>query len=72
MTQVRRARAAALRVPGSSANLGSGFDCLGLAVDRFLDVAFEPAVVAARALGADSDRMRYCDQIVRDHAAAHG
>jgi homoserine kinase len=35
-------RAAAVRVPGSSANLGAGFDCVGLAVDRFLDVSFEP------------------------------
>lgn len=36
------ARAAAVRVPGSSANLGAGFDCVGLAVDRFLDASFEP------------------------------
>ncbi|MSR36030.1 MAG: homoserine kinase [Gemmatimonadetes bacterium] len=36
-------RAAAVRVPGSSANLGAGFDCIGLAVDRYLDASFEPA-----------------------------
>jgi homoserine kinase len=35
-------RAAAVRVPGSSANLGAGFDCVGLAVNRFLDASFEP------------------------------
>lgn len=35
-------RPAAVRVPGSSANLGAGFDCVGLAVDRFLDATFEP------------------------------
>jgi homoserine kinase len=36
-------RAAAVRVPGSTSNLGGGFDCVGMAVDRFLDAAFEPA-----------------------------
>jgi homoserine kinase len=36
------ARAAAVRVPGSTSNLGGGFDCVGMAVDRFLDAAFEP------------------------------
>jgi len=35
-------RAARVRVPGSTSNLGSGFDVLGLAVDRYLDVRFEP------------------------------
>ena len=34
--------AAAVRVPGSTSNLGSGFDCVGLAIDHFLDVAFQP------------------------------
>ncbi len=51
----RRTRAAAVRVPGSSANLGAGFDCVGLAVDRFLDAAFEPggeALTVVRAEGA--------------------
>ena len=38
----RALRPAAVRVPGSTSNLGAGFDCVGLAVDRFLDVAFEP------------------------------
>jgi homoserine kinase len=38
----KSARAAAVRVPGSSANLGAGFDCVGLAVNRFLDASFEP------------------------------
>jgi len=33
---------AAVRVPGSTSNLGGGFDCVALAIDRFLDVAFEP------------------------------
>jgi homoserine kinase len=28
-------------VPCSTSNLGSGFDCIGLALDRYLDVSFE-------------------------------
>ncbi len=31
-----------------------------------------PAVVVERAGGADSALMRYCDEVVRDHADAHG
>jgi homoserine kinase len=34
--------AGAVRVPGSTSNLGAGFDCLGLAVDRWLAASFEP------------------------------
>ena len=34
--------ACAVRVPCSTSNLGAGFDCLGLAFDRYLDVAFLP------------------------------
>lgn len=33
---------AGVRVPGSTSNLGSGFDTLGIAVNRYLEVAFEP------------------------------
>lgn len=29
-------------VPGSTSNLGSGFDCVGLALDRYLVATFEP------------------------------
>jgi homoserine kinase len=32
-----------VRVPATSANLGPGFDCLGLAVDLFLEVVGRPA-----------------------------
>lgn len=32
-----------LRVPATSANLGPGFDCLGLALDLWNEVVFEPA-----------------------------
>ena len=39
-----------VRVPATSANLGPGFDCLGLALDLWLDV---------RARAADRDRFAY-------------
>lgn len=32
-----------IRVPATSANLGPGFDCMGLALDVWNDIAFEPA-----------------------------
>jgi homoserine kinase len=35
-------RSCGIRVPCSTSNLGSGFDCIGLALDRYLDVGFEP------------------------------
>lgn len=35
-------RPAVVRVPCSTSNLGAGFDCLGLALDRYLTAAFEP------------------------------
>lgn len=35
-------RPAHVRVPGSTSNLGSGFDTIGLALDRYLDARFEP------------------------------
>ena len=31
-----------VEVPASSANLGAGFDCVGMAVDRYLDASYEP------------------------------
>ena len=35
--------AARVRVPCSTSNLGSGYDTIGLALDRYLDATFEPA-----------------------------
>ncbi|MDA0328140.1 MAG: homoserine kinase [Gemmatimonadetes bacterium] len=35
--------AARVRVPGSTSNLGSGYDTIGLALNRYLDVSFEPS-----------------------------
>lgn len=42
---------ARVRVPCSTSNLGSGFDCVGLALDLYLDASFEPD--AAGACGGD-------------------
>ena len=39
MTQLQASR---VRVPCSTSNLGSGYDTIGLALDRFLDASFEP------------------------------
>lgn len=36
-------RGARVRVPCSTSNMGVGFDTLGLALDRYLEVGFEPA-----------------------------
>jgi len=41
-------RPARVRVPCSTSNLGAGFDCIGLALDRWLDVRFEPGPGAIR------------------------
>ncbi|MGH7505517.1 MAG: hypothetical protein ACRELX_07685, partial [Longimicrobiales bacterium] len=35
-------RPARVRVPCSTSNLGAGFDCIGLALDRHLEASFEP------------------------------
>ena len=32
---------ASVRVPGTSANLGAGFDCIGMAVDRWLTASVD-------------------------------
>jgi homoserine kinase len=41
-------RACAVRVPCSTSNLGAGFDCIGLAFDRYLDAGYEPGGDALR------------------------
>ncbi|MEE9414051.1 MAG: hypothetical protein V3V01_02130, partial [Acidimicrobiales bacterium] len=35
------------RIPGSTANLGSGFDVVGIALDRYLQLSTEPIDSAA-------------------------
>jgi homoserine kinase len=41
-------RASGVRVPCSTSNLGAGFDCLGLAFDRYLDAGYQPTGGALR------------------------
>ena len=53
-----RREAVRLRVPASSANLGPGFDALGLALGIYLTCTFEPAdQLTIRATGRDADRI---------------
>ena len=40
MTQLSPAR---VRVPCSTSNLGSGYDTVGLALDRYLDASYDPS-----------------------------
>lgn len=47
-------RAAGVSVPASTSNLGAGYDCLGLAVDRYLSAEYEPGP-AALAVDRDAD-----------------
>src|SRR5215510_3554317 len=45
-----------VRVPASSANLGPGFDALGLALDLYLECRFRPAaVLSIQSGGRDAD-----------------
>ncbi|MDE3194924.1 MAG: homoserine kinase, partial [Acidobacteriota bacterium] len=47
-----------LRVPGSSANLGPGFDALGVALDVFLECRFSVAPrLSIRVSGRDADQI---------------
>ena len=42
MARAREARPARIRVPASTSNLGAGFDCLGLALDFYLEASYTP------------------------------
>lgn len=47
-----------IRVPATSANLGPGFDCLGLALDLWNEVSFEPCdQVTFRVRGEGADKL---------------
>jgi len=69
-----------VRAPGSSANLGPGFDALGLAVDLWnglvIDTEGEPGSVSYEgrdaALLAESDRENLSLRAMRQLAEAHG
>src|ERR1700722_18043959 len=48
----------AVRVPASSANLGPGFDALGLALDLHLECRFRPALeLSIQASGRDAEQI---------------
>lgn len=40
--------------------------------ERIFDMEPDPTVVRERSLRADSDLIRYCSEVVREHAAKHG
>ena len=64
-----------VRVPASTANLGSGFDVVGLALQMYLDVEVTPGgtevIVENRGLGASelpSDRTNMIYRMIAEHA----
>mgnify|MGYP001944740615 FL=1 len=77
-------RPAGIRVPASTSNLGAGFDCLGLALDRSLAATFEPGPGTLRlerrgtletlATPADDDLLvrTFTERIARAGAQATG
>ncbi|HEX7090984.1 MAG TPA: hypothetical protein VF192_12660 [Longimicrobiales bacterium] len=78
-TEPSELRPARVRVPASTSNLGSGFDCLGLAIARYLDAEYEPGGAALRLeLGGTLAALRTAaeDDILarafRARLAAHG
>ena len=47
-----------IRVPATSANLGPGFDCLGMALDLWNEMTFEPAdEVIYEVTGEDAQKL---------------
>jgi homoserine kinase len=63
-----------VRVPASSANLGPGFDALGIALDVFLECRFRPASsLSIRVSGVDAERISSGpDNLIWQTAAAVG
>lgn len=63
-----------LRVPATSANLGPGFDCMGLAVDVWNEITFEPAeVVSYRVKGEGAEKFNKSSKnlLTKAYAALH-
>ena len=72
--KLRRAR---VRVPCSTSNLGAGFDCLGLALDRYLHAEFIPGdhtltVQRAGTAAAVTDDRDYVRALFQDELARLG
>lgn len=57
-------RGRGVRIPGSTSNLGPGFDCLGCALEIYLEVRMSPGEGAHRvvASGVDCDKMPEGDE----------
>src|SRR5690606_18437585 len=72
-------RPARVCIPASTSNLGSGFDCLGLAIARYLEASYEPGgaplrlelggTLAALGTTAEDDILA---RAFRARASAHG
>jgi homoserine kinase len=71
-------RGARVRVPGSTSNLGAGFDCIGLALDRHLDAWWTPGPGPMRVerdgtlTGLPADGADLLSQAFLDGLAEHG
>lgn len=63
-------QAAHVRVPCSTSNLGSGYDTIGLALDRYLDVTFEPRTDGGLTLVREGTLSKLSDADGPDHVAA--
>jgi hypothetical protein len=51
---------------------GQRFEPLPWTQLALFELEFDASVIAAGAAAPDSELVRYCDEIIRDHAAAHG
>ena len=61
-----------VRVPATSANLGPGFDCLGLALDVWNEVTFEPAEkIIYYATGEGAEKLNKGNRNLTTKAFAH-
>ncbi len=61
MTRAPELRPARLRIPGSTSNLGSGFDTVGLALDRYLEATFAPDASGALTVEREGTLVRLDD-----------
>lgn len=61
-----------IRVPATSANLGPGFDCLGLALDVWNEVSFEPAdEISFLVTGEGAEKLDHHSQNLLTKSFAH-
>jgi len=61
-----------IRVPATSANLGPGFDCLGMALDIWNEVTFEPAEkIIYHATGEGAEKLNKGNRNLTTKAFAH-